>query len=140
MEPRAWLRPRIVPLLAALLTAGAGLGARAVLTGAVANVGGVALWSVLVACLILAVRPSLPGGQLFALTLGISVAVELFQLTGVPLALYRIHRLSALVLGTSFQWADLPAYLLGSLAAGLGQGLSLRARRAADPGRGAGRG
>lgn len=135
MEHHTSLSARLVYLGAALVTVGVGLGVRAVLTGVVANVGGVALWSVLVACLIAAVRPSLSAVRLAWITLGISVAVELFQLTGVPLALYRIHRLFALVLGTSFQWADLPAYALGSALAGAMQHLWLSLQQRGGAGR-----
>lgn len=125
MQPLSW-RPRVVPTIAAGITIVAGLGVRAVLTGAPANVGGVALWSVLVACLIVWVRPTLSGIRVFGWCLGISVAVELFQLTPIPVGLYRIHRAFALVFGTHFQWADLPAYAIGSGIGGALQHARLR--------------
>ena len=110
---------------------GAGLGVRAALSGPIANLGGVALWATLICCLIVLARPALSPIRLFVAGVGVSFAVELFQLTPIPMALYRIHPASALVLGTSFEAADLPAYVVGS---GLGAALQALHRAIVDRG------
>lgn len=107
-------RARIAPTVAAPVTVAAGLGVRAVLDGPVANVAGVALWTVLVAVILVWLRPRMRPRSVLGWSLAIGVGVELLQLTGLPLRLYRIHPLFALVLGTSFQLEDLPGYLLGA--------------------------
>lgn len=111
----AWWRQRVFATTAALLTLVAGLGCRAVFSGWVSKYGGVALWATLVYFLVLWVRPQLPVARAALLCLAISVAVELFQLTPVPRALYELHAAFALVFGTTFHAWDLPAYAAGAL-------------------------
>lgn len=110
-------RVRIAALLP--LVVAIGLAARFLLTGAVANFSGVALWSVLVYLLVVLAKPDVRPPVATAITAAISLAVELFQLTGVPLALADVSVLFRLALGTHFDASDLPAYAAGSLAAGL---------------------
>lgn len=105
----------LIPTAAAIV--GVGMAARFGLSGVVANVAGVALWSVLVYVLVLLVRPSLAPVMCAGVTLGVSWAVELFQLTPIPLALAEVSVLFRLALGTHFDPLDLPAYLLGVLVA-----------------------
>ena len=111
----AWWRQRAFPTVAAILTLAAGLGCRAVLSGPLSKYGGVALWATLVYFLVLWARPRLAVVRTALLCFGISVAVELFQLTPVPRALYEVHPAFALVLGTTFNAWDLPAYAAGAL-------------------------
>jgi hypothetical protein len=108
-------RQRVFATVAALLTLVAGLGCRAVFSGWVSKYGGVALWATLVYFLVLWVRPQLAVARAALLCLAISVAVELFQLTPVPRALYEVHAAFALVFGTTFHAWDLPAYAVGAL-------------------------
>lgn len=110
-----WWRLRIFPTIAGLLTLAAGLGLRAGFSGWLSKYGGVALWATLVYFLVLWVRPRLAVTRAALLCLGISVAVELFQLTPVPRALYEVHPAFALVFGTTFNAWDLPAYAAGAL-------------------------
>jgi hypothetical protein len=123
-----WWRKRFFPTAAAVLTLAAGLGCRAVFSGWVSKYGGVALWATLVYFLVLWVRPQLAVGRAALLCLGISVAVELFQLTPVPRALYELHAGFALVFGTTFHAWDLPAYAAGAL---LGAAIHAAVRRRA---------
>ena len=55
------------------------------------------------------------------LAMGVVTAMELFQLTGIPLAMAASDslpvRLLARLLGTEFSWADLAAYVVGITAA-----------------------
>jgi Protein of unknown function (DUF2809) len=48
-----------------------------------------------------------------------SFAIELFQLTGVPIALYERHRWVRLFLGTSFAWHDVACYAIGAMLAAI---------------------
>lgn len=121
-----WWRQRLFPTAAAALTLMAGLGCRAVLSGWVSKYGGVVLWATLVYFLVLWVRPRLAVARAALLCLGISFAVELFQLTPVPRALYELHAAFALVFGTTFHAWDLPAYAAGTL---LGAAIHAAARR-----------
>ncbi len=90
------------------------------MSGSVAKYGGVALWATLVYFLLLCVAPRLSRGRCFWLCVGISFAVELFQLTPIPRALNEVHTSFVLVFGTSFHAFDLPAYVAGAvLAVGL---------------------
>jgi len=104
--------PRVV--LAAALTLALGLSARAALSGWVAKYAGVALWATLLYFLIVLVARRLAWPAALAICVGLSFAVELFQLTPVPLRLSRISPLFALVLGTTYSSADLPAYVVGA--------------------------
>lgn len=117
---QAWWRRRVFPTVAGLLTLAAGLALRAAFSGWLSKYGGVALWATLVYFLVLWVRPRLAVARAALLCLAISVAVELFQLTPVPRALYELHPAFALVFGTTFHAWDLPAYAAGAL---LGAGI-----------------
>ncbi len=111
------LGARILPTAATIVTLMAGLELRAFFSGGVAKYGGVALWATLVYWLVLWSVPRMKPARVSGLTVLISFAVELFQLTPVPMALYEIHPYFALVLGTTFHLPDFPAYVVG---AGLG--------------------
>ncbi|MEZ4618078.1 MAG: DUF2809 domain-containing protein [Caldilineaceae bacterium] len=81
---------------------------------------GDALYAILVYLLLSLGRwRSLWGKALVALV--IMVAIESFQLTGIPYQFSRraawVPRLVAIVLGTHFSWVDLWAYLVGIVAA-----------------------
>jgi hypothetical protein len=131
-------RQRVFATVAAILTLAAGLGCRAVFSGWVSKYGGVALWATLVYFLVLWVRPRLAVARAALLCLAISVAVELFQLTPVPRALYEVHAAFALIFGTTFHAWDLPAYAVGALLGAaidvvFGGAFRHRARRDARP-------
>jgi hypothetical protein len=105
---------RRVPLVIALaLTVAAGLGVRAALSGLWAKYAGVALWATAAYWAVLLVRPALGVAWAAGITLAISWAVELAQLTPVPAYLSSKHILLRLLLGASFGAWDLPAYLVG---------------------------
>ncbi len=81
--------------------AGAGFAADALYT---------VLIYLLVALIVPRARVTVPAVTAF----GFSAAVELWQLTGVPARLADAVPVSALVLGTGFQWPDLVAYAVGA--------------------------
>ncbi|MFD8596664.1 DUF2809 domain-containing protein [Kitasatospora sp. NPDC059646] len=120
-------------LLAAAGVLGLGLLGPGLLPHAAGAVLGGALYTALLHTLLMAAAPRLRPVTAGAVALAASWAVELFQLTGVPEALGARSRLARLVLGTTFDASDLPAYALGALAA---TALHQAARRAAAARRG----
>jgi hypothetical protein len=122
------LRARALPALGLLLVVGAGLAIRYLgLPPFVAKYGGVALWATAAYAGVLVVRPgtSVRGASLCAL--GLSLAVELAQLTDGPAWLSSRHLLLRLIFGTTFSAWDLCAYPVGvALGALLHRALLLR--------------
>lgn len=112
-------RGRMVPAAAAAVTVAAGLGGRIVVAGDVAKYAGDALYTVLLFWIVVLVTPHVSAARAGMVALGVSVAVELFQLTGVPAALAEHSVLAHLVLGTTFNAPDLFWYAVGALVAGL---------------------
>lgn len=127
---------RAVAVLAAGLTVAAGLGVRGVAGGDVAKYAGDALYSVLVYALVVLAAPRVRVTVAAGWAAGLSWAVELFQLTGVPDELGRHSTLARLVLGSTFNPPDLCWYLVGAGCAALLHRVLLRSSRAAAaPGR-----
>jgi hypothetical protein len=131
------LRGRTVPVVAAAVTVATGLSVRSVLGGDLAKYAGDALYALLIFWLVLVVAPRSRAWVAATAAFAVSVAVELFQLTGVPAELGAHSTLARLVLGTTFNAPDLPFYAVG---AALGWALhraargirSARRRRAPD--------
>lgn len=119
------IRRRALPAAAAVLTVAAGLSVRSVLGGDLAKYAGDALYALLIFWLVLVVAPRTRAWVAAATAFGVSVAVELFQLTGVPAELGAHSALARLVLGTTFNAPDLPFYGVG---AALGWALHRAAR------------
>jgi hypothetical protein len=71
------------------------------------------LYTVMVYFAVALARPDLGPRRLGAFALGISLAVEAFQLTGIPA---RLPRLFHLALGTTFAWHDVACYIVGAVA------------------------
>ncbi|MDR7382896.1 DUF2809 domain-containing protein [Promicromonospora iranensis] len=114
-ESRDRLRRRVVAALAAGMTVAAGLSVRSVLGGDLAKYAGDALYALLIFWLVLVVAPRSRAWVAAAVAFGVSVTVELFQLTGVPAELGAHSTLARLVLGTTFNAPDLPFYALGAV-------------------------
>ncbi|MFC4629203.1 DUF2809 domain-containing protein [Promicromonospora alba] len=121
------LRQRLVPAVATVVTVAAGLSVRSVLGGDLAKYAGDALYALLIFWLVLVVAPRTRAWVAAVVAFAVSVAVELFQLTGVPAELGAHSVLARLVLGTTFNAPDLPFYAVG---AALGWALHLGARSA----------
>jgi hypothetical protein len=81
------------------------------------------LYAVMVYVLAALVRPSARASRLFALTVAICVAIETFQLTGIPARAPAILRLA---LGTTFAWHDVLCYVLGAAAAAIVHAVAAR--------------
>ena len=111
---REGLRQRLVPAVAAVATVAAGLSVRSVLGGDLAKYAGDALYALLIFWLVLVVAPRTRAWAAAAVSFGVSVAVELFQLTGLPAEVGAHSALARLVLGTTFNAPDLPFYAVGT--------------------------
>lgn len=110
-------RARAVAAGVAVLTVVAGLGVRTVTDGAVAKYAGDALYTVLICALVALCAPRARPLAVAGAGLGISWAVELLQLTGVPAELSRHSAVARLVLGSTFNAPDLLWYVVGAAAA-----------------------
>lgn len=87
---------------------------------------GDALYAVMLYFVFALARPSLAPRTLGALAFGASFAIELFQLTGVPL---RLPWLLQRVLGVEFAWHDVACYAVGATCVAAGHDLVRRRRR-----------
>ncbi|MFI7364713.1 DUF2809 domain-containing protein [Streptomyces sp. NPDC050149] len=114
---RSARRARGVAASAAVLTVAAGLGVRTVADGAVAKYAGDALYTVLVCALVALCAPRARPLAVAGAGLGISWAVECFQLTGVPAELSERSTAARLVLGSTFNAPDLLWYAVGAATA-----------------------
>lgn len=117
-------RPVTALLVAAVVLVG--LGARAVLPGVVGGPVGDALYATLVVLLVLLVRPRTSPGVAAAAGFAICLAIELFQLTGIPVAVAERLPWARLVLGTTFWAPDLLHYAAGAVLGGALTALSQR--------------
>jgi hypothetical protein len=81
--------------------------------GAAADPAADALYAVLIYLLVAFIHPRGHSVVIGAVALSFCVAIELFQLTGIPLALNDITPLARLVFGTTFVAADLLSYAAG---------------------------
>jgi len=74
---------------------------------------GDAAYAAMVGFLLLALRPTLAPRAIGVAAFGICFALELFQLTGIPL---RTPQPLRFLLGTSFAWPDVVCYAIGAAA------------------------
>ncbi|MFF1921875.1 DUF2809 domain-containing protein [Streptomyces sp. NPDC058221] len=111
---RSARRARAVAVGAAAVTVAAGLGVRTAGDGAAAKYAGDALYTVLICALVALCAPRARPVTVAATGLGISWAVELLQLTGVPADLSRQSAVARLVLGSTFNAPDLFWYAVGA--------------------------
>lgn len=111
-------RRRLAALLVLVVTVVAGLLVHKVLPGSTAtDIAGDALYTVAVYAGLVMLFPALPPRAVAVLAGAWSVAVELFQATGIPMELSRRFPPIALVLGTGFNPRDLVVYVLAAAAA-----------------------
>lgn len=122
---------RVPALVAAILMLAAGLGVRAVTTGAFAKYAGVALYAALVYTLVVVLVPRWRPLWTAAVAVAFCWLVEFAQLTGVPADLSARSGLARLVLGSTFHPPDLFWYVVGVAATA---GADILVRRAAARG------
>ena len=115
-QGKQMMRIRLAACGAAVVTVAAGLATRGLPEGTVTPQVGDALYALLIFWLVVVVAPRGRGWALALVACGICVAIELFQLTGVPAALGASSGLVRLVLGTTFHAPDLPWYAVGAAA------------------------
>ncbi|MDO5745104.1 MAG: DUF2809 domain-containing protein, partial [Micrococcaceae bacterium] len=94
-----------------------GLASRFLGTGPMADAAGGVLYAVLLYVLLIVLRPRAARLSNALAALGLCVALELFQLSGIPADLARSFPPIRLVLGTTFVPLDLIAYLIGAAGA-----------------------
>lgn len=128
---------RIAASIALAATIAAGLATRAdVVPELLGDVAGDALYTVAVYAGTVLLLPRLRPAVVGLIAGGWSVAVELFQATGIPIALAEAFRPIALVLGTGFDPRDLVVYVATAVVASsidVGAGAARRTRRGAAP-------
>ncbi|RPF19876.1 DUF2809 domain-containing protein [Myceligenerans xiligouense] len=110
--------PRAMTVVLAVAVVLAGLGARAVLPGAVGGPVGDALYATLVVLLVILVRPRTSPAVAAVIGFTICLTIEFFQLTGIPVAVAERFPLARLVLGTTFWAPDLLRYAVGAALGG----------------------
>lgn len=116
--------------LAGVLTVALGLTIRLALTGAWTGPAGDALYAVAVYVAVGILAPHWRSMSVAGTAFAVCLAVELFQLTGVPARLADAFAPAALVLGRGFDGTDVVLYLVGVGVAGAADA-ALRARRPA---------
>ena len=132
LSPHA--RARVFAVALAVLATAMGLGARALLAGAVSKILGDVCWALDVYALVRFLGPGRPVRFVGALTLLISFAVEFLQLTSLPASLSSRHVLLRMLLGSEFHATDLLWYLLGVVLGASSERVALGARpRATSP-------
>jgi hypothetical protein len=109
-------RPRIGVAIAGAAVTVAGLVVNASVAGLAGDIGGGALYAVLVYLAVLFVAPRVRPLPAAAVAFGLCALIEFGQLTGVPAALAERFPPIRLVLGTTFVATDLAAYLAGVIA------------------------
>lgn len=116
-------RARVCYAIAAIMVVGAGLVWRSALlplSAFLRKYGGDALWALLIFLLIRFLQPRLKVTSSAVFAFAIAVTVEVGQLCHAPwIEAIRGTRLGALILGTTFNWPDIPAYAAGILAGAL---------------------
>ena len=111
------MRARLPFALAAVAALGLGLSLRFLLTGLLADVAGGVLYVVLVALLIGVVAPRLPAVTAAGIALAWSIAMEQLQAIGAAARLVELWPPLRLVVGSTFSWLDIAAYVLGAVLA-----------------------
>jgi hypothetical protein len=105
--------PRLAAAACCVLVLAAGLGVRAFTGGWFAKYAGVALYATLAFGLVLLIAPRRSPVRAGAVAVAWCWAVEFAQLTPGPAALSERSGLARLVLGSTFNWPDLLAYVIG---------------------------
>lgn len=128
---------RVILTILAACVAAAGLGVHAAAPdGFVSDATADALYAVLIFLIVAFLAPRWPSWAPGAIALAWCVAVELFQLTGVPERWGIAFRPLMLVFGTVFSWWDLAAYAVGIVVVAAFDTIvraAVRGRRAEEP-------
>ncbi|GAB3163985.1 hypothetical protein GCM10027059_19250 [Myceligenerans halotolerans] len=111
--------PRPTTVLLSIAVVLGGLGSRAVLPDVLGGPIGDALYATLVVLVVLLVRPRTSSAVAALTGFAICLAIELIQLTGIPVAVAERFPPARLVLGTTFWAPDLLCYAVGAALGGV---------------------
>lgn len=111
------MRARLPFALAAVAALGLGLALRFLLVGLLADVAGSVLYVVLVALLVCVLLPRIPAVTAAGIALAWSIAMEQLQAIGAAARLVELWPPLRLVVGSTFSWLDIAAYVLGAVVA-----------------------
>ncbi|NQX16364.1 DUF2809 domain-containing protein [Rathayibacter sp. VKM Ac-2857] len=111
------MRARLPFALAALGALALGLALRFLLVGLFADLAGSVLYVVLVALLVCVLLPRLPAVTAAGVALAWSIAMEQLQAIGAAARLVELWPPLRLVVGSTFSWLDIAAYVLGAVVA-----------------------
>jgi len=111
------MRARLPFALAAVAALGLGLALRFLLAGLLADVAGSVLYVVLVALLVCVLLPRIPAVTAAGIALAWSIAMEQLQAIGAAARLVELWPPLRLVVGSTFSWLDIAAYVLGAVVA-----------------------
>jgi hypothetical protein len=136
--PRRWAA---IAALVALVVSGLLVVAIAPDDTAGSDIAGDALYAAAVYAAVVLIAPRLPPWAVAAIAAGCCIAVELFQLTGIPLAVGAAFAPAMLALGTVFDPRDLAIYVMTvavacAIDAAIGAVVRGRVGRAGSEGRG----
>lgn len=109
----AMVRRRVPALVAAGVVLAAGLLIRAFGHGALAQHAGTVLYASLIYVGVFVLRPGTSPLRAGVVAVVFCWLIEAFQLTGVPAKLSERSLIARLVLGASFDWADVAWYPMG---------------------------
>ncbi|WP_396641597.1 DUF2809 domain-containing protein [Microbacterium sp.] len=124
------LRRRLIALGLLLVTVGAGLAVHLLAPdGAASDIAGDALYAVAVYLAVVILLPRVRVAVAGLIAAAWCVAVEVFQVTGVPLDLGRAFPPAVLVLGTVFDVRDVVVYLVTIAVVALADGVLRGGRR-----------
>lgn len=124
-------RRRIVLAVLAVVTVGVGLLVHRVVPGEIGDIAGDALYAVLVFVLVAFILPGRRRSAVAVVAFAVCVAVELFQLTGLPQEWGAAFPPIGLVLGSGFDARDILVYAGGVAAASLADHAITRSRSTA---------
>jgi hypothetical protein len=122
-------RRRLWLAASAVATIALGLAVHRWMPGAAGDFTADAAYAVLIYLLVAAVAPRLNGLAVFLVAVVFCFAIELAQLSDIPLRLAEAVPFISLVLGTTFVPRDLLAYLLGAFAVAVADFVIRRAGR-----------
>ena len=131
-------------LFALALVVFAGIVSRVFRTGLVLvdKYLGDALYAIMLYLLLRLARPNASPAVHAAVAMALMLAIEAFQLTGIPLAFAHspnvLLRVAAVALGTGFSWRDIAAYVVGIVGVWLLDALGMGYRGSGIGDRGSG--
>lgn len=110
-------RRRLIAVIALAVVIVAGLGVHLLLPDTSASdIAGDALYAIAVYLLLVVLAPRLPPLAAGGIAAAWCVGIELFQLTGIPIAAGAVFPPTMLVLGTAFDARDLVVYVIAIAA------------------------